>query len=269
MELSQSTFEGIRSLMYDSIGLSLADSKRSLVASRLATRIQRLGLEGFEAYLERLLDDAWADEFQMAVDLLTTNETYFFREAAHFERLAKDLPGIAGGRTAQVWSAACSFGDEVYTLAMVMADLQMAGRLQPGWSILGTDISHRVLMAAKQAIYPEDRLRHVRPEHLKRYCLRGEGVHAGQSRIQQKLRERVQFGQLNLTRDFSGLGPFDAVFLRNVLIYFDPPTKVAVVRRVLQTLRPGGLFFMGIAEGRVQDALPIEPVEPGVWRKTV
>lgn len=102
---------------------------------------------------------------------------------------------------------------------------------------------------------------------MKRYCLRGEGPASGQVLMQEKVRSRVQFGQLNLTRDFSGLGPFDVVFLRNVLIYFDSPTKVDVVDRVLATLRPGGLFFMGTAEGRVNCRTHLTPIAPGAYRK--
>jgi chemotaxis protein methyltransferase CheR len=108
----------------------------------------------------------------------------------------------------------------------------------------------------------------VSPERLKRYCLRGEGAAQGQSKIQDKLRDRVQFGQLNLCKPFSGLGPFDVIFLRNVLIYFDPPTKSEVVDRVLTALKPGGLFFLGTAEGRVPCTTPLTAVQPGAYRKT-
>jgi chemotaxis protein methyltransferase CheR len=123
------------------------------------------------------------------------------------------------------------------------------------------------LLSAKEAVYPQDRLRNVPSEQLRRHCLRGDGPAEGQVLIQDKLRSRVQFGQLNLAKDFTGLGPFDVVFLRNVLIYFDPPTKIEVVDRVLRTLRPGGLFFMGTAEGRVNCQTPISVIIPGAYRK--
>jgi chemotaxis protein methyltransferase CheR len=150
---------------------------------------------------------------------------------------------------------------------MLLADLQMSGRIGPDWTILATDISHRVLLSAKEAVFPQDRLRAVSPERLKRYCLKGEGPAEGQSMMMDKLRQRLQFGQLNLCKPFSGLGPFDVVFLRNVLIYFDTPTKRDVVNRVLATLRPGGLFFLGTAEGRVACDVPMLTVQPGVFRK--
>ena len=265
-ELSSKTFERIAALMQDSIGLSLSLTKKPLVSSRLAPRMQRIGIDSYEEYLELISDEAHADEFQMAVDLLTTNETYFFREPQHFDRMVDEIARRRGGGF-EVWSAASSFGDEIYSIAMVLADQQMAGRLGSSWSVLGTDISHRVLLAAKAAVYPEDRLRHVTRERLQRYCLRGEGESAGQVKIKDSLCRHVRFGQLNLMRDFDGIGPFDCIFLRNVLIYFDLPTKVAVVDRVLSALKPGGLFFIGMAEGRVPCKTPLEYLGPGAFRK--
>jgi chemotaxis protein methyltransferase CheR len=226
-----------------------------------------MGLGGFADYIAILEDESEAAEFQMAVDLLTTNETYFFREPKHYDLLQQELPNFASKQALSVWSAASSFGDEAYSTAMLMNDLQIAGRIGPDWSILATDISHRVLLSAKEAVYPVDRLRAVSPERLRRYCLRGEGESEGQVLMQDKVRQRVQFGQLNLCKEFGGLGPFDVIFLRNVLIYFDPPTKVDVVDRVLALLKPGGLFFLGTAEGRVPCNTPLQTVIPGAFRK--
>ena len=264
--LRDDTFDALARLMHSAVGLSFASHKKPLVASRLAPRIQRLGLHGFDDYLALIAGDDERGEFQVAVDLLTTNETYFFRESAHFDRLVEE---VAQRRPAslRVWSAASSFGDEAYSTAMLLADLQREGRLGDDWSILGTDISDRVLRSATQAIYPNERLRHVSPERLKRYCWRGEGDSEGFSQIQPKLRERVRFGQLNLCLPIENIGPFDVVFLRNVLIYFDPPTKAAVVDRVLTQLKPGGLFFIGMAEGRVGCKTPLTPLGPGAFRK--
>jgi len=264
---SDKEFKRIGDIMYEAAGLSYNDSKKSLIHSRLAPRIQKLGLSGFAEYIAILEDESQAAEFQMAVDLLTTNETYFFREPKHYELLQKELPSLADKSGIQVWSAASSFGDEAYSTAMLMSDLQVQGRIGQGWSILATDISHRVLLSAKAAVFPEDRLRAVSPEHLKRYCLKGEGESQGQVMLQDKIRNRVKFGRLNLCKPFAGLGMFDVIFLRNVLIYFDPPTKVDVVDRVLECLKPGGLFFLGTAEGRVPCKTPLQVVIPGAFRK--
>ncbi len=264
---SDQEFRRIGDLMYEAAGLSYNDSKKSLIQSRLAPRIMRLKLESFAEYIALLEDESEATEFQMAVDLLTTNETYFFREPKHYDLLQQELPKLAQRDAISVWSAAASFGDEAYSTAMLLNDMQVAGKVGPRWSILATDISHRVLLSAKEGIYPVDRLRAVTPERLLRYCLRGEGESEGQVLLQDKIRSRVQFGQLNLCKPFDGLGPFDVVFLRNVLIYFDPPTKVDVVDRVLTTLKPGGLFFLGTAEGRVPCKTPLQTVIPGAFRK--
>jgi chemotaxis protein methyltransferase CheR len=267
LAFSDQEFQRIADLMYEAAGLSFNDSKKSLIHSRLATRIQKMGFGSFADYVAILEDDAQAAEFQMAVDLLTTNETYFFREPKHYDLLQQELPNFAGKGALSVWSAASSFGDEAYSTAMLLSDMQVSGRIGPNWSILATDISHRVLLSAKEAVFPEDRLRAVTPERLRRYCLRGEGPAEGQVLLQDKIRQRVQFGQLNLCKPFSGLGPFDVIFLRNVLIYFDPPTKVDVVDRVLTLLKPGGLFFLGTAEGRVPCKTPLQTVIPGAFRK--
>ena len=268
LSFSQAEFRRIGAIMYDAVGLSYTDAKKPLVQSRLAPRIQRLGLDGFSSYIAMLEDENEAAEFQMAVDLLTTNETYFFREPRHYELLESELSARKTKGPLQVWSAAASFGDEAYSTAMLLADMQTAGRIGPDWSILATDISHRVLLSAKEGIYPQDRLRDVSPERLRRYCLRGEGPAEGQSMVVEKLRKHVRFGQLNLCKPFSGLGPFDVIFLRNVLIYFDAATKTEVVDRVLEALRPGGLFFLGTAEGRVPCRTPLQTLQPGAFRKS-
>jgi chemotaxis protein methyltransferase CheR len=264
---SDREFKRISDIMYEAAGLSYNDSKKSLIQSRLAPRIQKLGLDGFAEYIAILEDESEATEFQMAVDLLTTNETYFFREPKHYDLLQQELASKGSKVPLAIWSAAASFGDEAFSTAMLMSDMQIAGKIGPDWSILATDISHRALLSAKEAVYPEDRLRAVSPERLKRYCLRGEGPSQGQVLLQDKIRTRVQFGQLNLCKPFNGLGPFDVIFLRNVLIYFDPPTKVEVVDRVLTALKPGGLFFLGTAEGRVPCNTPLSTVIPGAFRK--
>jgi chemotaxis protein methyltransferase CheR len=264
--LSDATYRRIAGLMHDTVGLSFGDGKKALVFSRLSQRVQRLGLGSFEAYLTLITSEQDAGEFQMAVDLLTTNETYFFREPRHFELLEQALVEQHPS-SLSVWSAASSFGDEAYSIAMLLSDLQQQGHLGADWSILGTDISDRVLRCAVQAVYPQERLRFVSPQRLKRHCLRGEEESEGLVQMRESLTARVSFGQLNLCLPLEPLGPFDVVFLRNVLIYFDHDTKCTVVDRVLTRLRVGGLFFIGTAEGRVPCETPLQQVAPGVFRK--
>jgi chemotaxis protein methyltransferase CheR len=265
--LADAAFERIADLMHGAVGLSFGRNKKPLVSSRLAPRIQRLGLAGFDAYAALLSQPDAHAEFQVAVDLLTTNETYFFREPAHFELLEKEIASTRP-RGFAVWSAAASFGDEAYSAAMLLADLHQQGRLGADWSVLATDISDRVLRAAAAGIYPQERLRQVSDARLRRHCLRGDGDCEGLVKMQDALRERVRFGYLNLCRPIEDLGPFDAVFLRNVLIYFDARTKQEVTERVLGRLRPGGLLFIGTAEGRVAGAgQSLQPLAPGAFRK--
>ena len=267
MTLSPQVFGRITELMQATVGLSFATNKQPLISSRLAPRIQRLGLDSFEAYAALLEGEDDPAEFQVAVDLLTTNETYFFREPAHYALLETELTREKP-RQLRVWSAASSFGDEAYSTAMLLADLAQQGRIGNDWSVLGSDISDRVLQSAACGVFPIDRLRGVTPARLKRHCLRGEGESEGLVQMHDALRQRVRFGQLNLCAPIDDLGPFDVVFLRNVLIYFDAPTKSAVVDRVLGQLRPGGLFFIGTAEGRVPCQTPLQVLAPGAFRKT-
>lgn len=264
--LQDNTFREIVGMMHEVCGLSFPDSKKPLIASRLAPRIQRLGMDSYDDYVRLIQSDNASGELQMAIDLLTTNETYFFREQPHFDLMEKDLVERKVRRVS-VWSAASSFGDEAYSIAMLLADMQLRGAIDPHWSILGTDISDRVLRSATQAVFPEERLRHVSEERLKRYCLKGEGESEGLVQIKPKLRDNVHFGWLNLTEPIDDLGPFDVIFLRNVLIYFDSPTKSAVVDSVVSRLRPGGLLFIGTAEGRVKTKTPLMPLSPGAFRK--
>ena len=152
LTFSDHQFRKISTIMYDAIGLSFNDSKKHLIASRLTPRILKLRLEGFDDYIALLEDESESAEFQMAVDLLTTNETYFFREPKHYELLERELAGRKSKVPLQIWSAASSFGDEAYSTAMLLTEMQTAGKIGTQWSILATDISHRVLLSAKEAV---------------------------------------------------------------------------------------------------------------------
>nr|WP_315464624.1 protein-glutamate O-methyltransferase CheR [uncultured Rhodoferax sp.] len=266
--LPEHVYKQIADLMYDAVGLSFNDSKRFLIQSRLTSRIQKLGLASFAEYASLLGDESQTTEFQVAVDLLTTNETYFFREPEHYDVLEQHIARWGNRQSLRIWSAASSFGDEAYSTAMLLADLQVAGKVAEGWSILATDISQRVLLSAKDAVYPRERLRAVSPERMRRYCLKGEGDLEGLIKLQEKVTQHVRFGQLNLCKPFDwNQAFFDVIFLRNVLIYFDAQTKVDVVDRVLAMLRPGGLFFIGTAEGRVPCKTPLHALRPGAFVK--
>ena len=172
--LTEKTFRKITDLMHEAVGLSFSPSKMPLVSSRLSSRIRKLELSGYEEYLALITGADDGGEFQVAVDLLTTNETYFFREPHHYDLLETELAQQAH-RPLALWSAASSFGDEAFSTAMLLSDMETKGQIGPQWSILGTDISDRVLQSATTAIYPAERLRNVTETRKKRYTLRGEG----------------------------------------------------------------------------------------------
>ncbi|MGA7802581.1 MAG: protein-glutamate O-methyltransferase CheR [Gammaproteobacteria bacterium] len=255
-------FQLFQSLMSDEAGVSLAISKKPLVRGRLAGRLKVCGCRSYGAYYELVRQDG--RERQLAVDLLTTNETYFFREPRHFQWLREEvLRGSREERQFRVWSAACSSGEEAYSLAMLLDDA--LGR-RP-WEVLGTDINSRVLAQARRGLYPLVRTDHMPPGYLKRYCLKGIGDYAGQFLVERGLRSKVSFVQANLNTDLPRLGMFDAVFLRNVMIYFSAQTKAQVVQRVLEVLRPGGYLCVGHSESLNGIATGLQALRPSIYRK--
>lgn len=263
--LSDSEFSQFQRFIYDAAGITLSAAKKALVSGRLARRLQQYSFATFGEYLGLLASGAAAAEVQMAVDLLTTNETYFFREARHFELLRGIAAAAAPrGQPLRVWSAASSSGEEAYSIAMVLADT-LAQSQQ--WEVLGSDISARVLERARAAHYPLARASQVPPAYLKRFCLKGYGAQEGTLLVQRGLRQHVHFRQVNLNAALPQLGLFDAIFLRNVMIYFNGETKREVVARVLAQLRPGGHFFIGHSESLHDISNGVQPLMPSVYRK--
>jgi chemotaxis protein methyltransferase CheR len=266
--LTDDEFDGFQRFIFEVAGITLSDAKKALVSGRLSKRLQHCRLNSFGDYLRLLQSGRQQAEVQIAVDLLTTNETYFFREPKHFELLRRLALAWAGAQTRRglpmrVWSAACSSGEEVYSMAMVLADV--LGE-QP-WQVVGSDISTRVLARAHTGHYPLERTQHIPPAYLKRFCLRGEGEQAGTLLVQRSLRERVQFMQVNLNAELPRLAPFDVIFLRNVMIYFSADTKRQVVRRVLSVLKPGGHFCIGHSESLHEISSEVLTLQPSIYRK--
>lgn len=260
--LTDAELQGFSRLMADAAGIMLPASKKALVSGRLARRLQVVGCASFADYLRHLHTDP--QERQRAVDLLTTNETYFFREPRHFAYLAEQvLPTFPGGRPFRVWSAACSSGEEPYSVAMLLSE-----RLgSKPWEIVASDISSRVLDQARAGIYPMDRAEKIPQPYLKAYCLKGVGAQDGYFAIQPGVRERVSFRTVNLNATLPDLGLFDLVLLRNVMIYFSTDTKREVCRRLEAVLRPGGHLFIGHSESLNGLDSPLRMVQPAVYRK--
>lgn len=244
--LSGPQFDSIRRWLYQHTGIHLNDSKHTLVSGRLNKRLRDLGLQDYGSYL-RLLADPHSDEQQVAINLLTTNETYFFREPKHFEFLQDRILNQPNtGRTEfRIWSAAASSGEEAYTIALVLAErLGLNGR----WSILGTDINTDVLRQARRGIYAIGDAEKIPPNLLKAYCQKGRGRDAGLFRFSREIRAKLELRQHNLTLPMAHEARFDLVFLRNVLIYFNVPDKQKIVQNILQCLKPGGWLLVGHSE---------------------
>ncbi len=259
-------FDRLRGFFHTASGIRLADSKKVLVCGRLAKRLRHHGLGSYGDYLA-LIDAPGQDaERQLAVDLLTTNETHFFREPRHFELLREELARLERrpGRTAvRLWSAASSTGEEPYSLAMTLAET-LGDR---PWSVFASDLSTRVLEDARAGIYGTQRASEVPRALAQKYLLEGFDEYAGQFRIDAALRQRVSFAQINLMEPLPPLEPFDAIFLRNVLIYFDAAAKKRIVESVARQLRPGGLLFIGHAESLNGITDVVSPVVPTVFRR--
>mgnify|MGYP001589566462 CR=1 FL=1 len=264
IDISDQEFTQFQRFIYEAAGISLSSAKKALVSGRLAKRLDQYQLGSYTEYFRLLKSGKAPAEVQTAVDLLTTNETYFFREPKHFDLLREQAS--AARRRAQpfrVWSAASSTGEEAYSMAMVLADCLGDGP----WEVIGTDISARVLARAQAGHYSMERAKHVPQAYLQRFCLKGLDDQQGTLLVERSLRSRVQFMHANLNAPLPQLGAFDIIFLRNVMIYFNGDTKRQVVTRVLSLLKPGGHFCIGHSENLHDITTAVQPVAPSIYRK--
>lgn len=263
-KISQREFTQFQRFIYEAAGINLSSAKKAMVCARLAKRVEHYELSDYGAYFRLLASGQAPDEVQTAVDALTTNETYFFREPKHFAWLRRVATTERDrSQPFRVWSAASSSGEEAYSIAMVLADC--LGKA--AWEVVGSDISARVLARARSGHYPMQRALHIPERYLKRFCMRGVGQQQGTLLIQRELRQRVRFCQVNLNAPLPQLGPFDVIFLRNVMIYFDGETKERVVGRLLAQLKRHGSFLIGHAETLHGVNEMLEPMAPAIYRK--
>ncbi len=262
--ITDAEFAQFQRLIYQIAGISLADSKKVLLVGRLGKRLTALSLPSFGAYYKHVANGNDPHERQTMVDLLTTNETYFFREEAHFDFLRQVvIPQHPAGQSLDIWSGASSTGEEIYTLSMVLAD-ELGADAQ--WSILGSDISTHVLGIAQRGQYWLDRTRGLPKEYLRKYCLKGVRTQEGSFIIDPSLRRHTRFMQINLNTTLPDLGKFHVIFLRNVMIYFDNDTKRKVVARMVEKLRPGGYFIVGHSESLNGINETLKTVKPTIYR---
>ena len=264
-QITTEEFNKFKKLIYDAAGISMAISKKILISSRLLSRVQHFKCSSFEEYYQLITSGQHPKEFQHVVDLLTTNETYFFREIKHFDLLKNKILPEHGKRRFRLWSAASSSGEEAYSLAMLLSD-QLGNN---PWEIHATDISSRVVEQAKKGVYPIEAQDKIPEEYLIKYCLKGVRAQKGTLLIDKKLRLRVSFKQLNLNGAWPPDELFDVIFLRNIMIYFDTPTKKTLVNRLIRQLRPGGYLFIGHAESLNTVTNKLKTVQPSVYQKPI
>lgn len=250
-ELTDRDFDYLRDLVGQHTGITLGDHKRQLVYGRLAKRLRELQLANFAEYC-RYVENHTDSELSEVINAITTNLTSFFRENHHFEHLAEHAlldrrECNAPTRRLRIWSAGCSTGEEPYSIAMTLAETFPD---RAGWDmrILATDIDSQVLAKAQSGVYPDERIKDLPPSRAKRWFSRGTGVNAGKVKVSSKLQELISFKQLNLMNEWPMRGPFDIIFCRNVVIYFDKPTQRKLFDRYADLLAPNGYLYVGHSE---------------------
>jgi chemotaxis protein methyltransferase CheR len=272
--LSPETFARLARFITGELGIKMPEHKSTMVESRLLRRVRELGLTSVEQYGRYFFETSSTVERQHLIDAITTNKTDFFREPAHFACLTNYvIPSLqrekrrSAGSRFQVWSAGCSTGEEPYTLAMVLSHYAAAA---PAFDfhILGTDISTRVLERARNAIYTESQIAPLPSELREKYVWRGRRADDSRVRIAPAVRQRVTFHQLNfMDEDYGVRDVFDAIFFRNVMIYFDRDTQEAVINKLCRNLAPGGYFFVGHSESLAGMNCRLDAVDAAVFRK--
>lgn len=260
--LSPQAYAAISDYFFRVSGIRLTGAKQALVQGRLFRLAADNGYADLDSFVHDLVRKQLPPALEVAiVDRLTTNETYFYREPAHFEHLRRQIAAHPRQQEMCIWSAASSTGEEAYSVAMLLADLMG----QAPWRVMGTDLSTSVVQTARQGLYTLERAANIPETYLKRFCLRGTGPYEGHLLIDKPIRSRVEFLVANLTRELPALPAFDVIFLRNVLIYFEPEQKADIVKRVVQRLKPDGVLYVGHAESLNGLNLPLRTVTTAVY----
>jgi chemotaxis protein methyltransferase CheR len=266
-KISSKEFDNFCKLAYEHCGLNIEEGKEELVASRIGKVMRQLNIASFSEYYELVQGDATLQSLTTMIDSLTTNHTSFFREPRHFDFLARRFfPQVAGRSVVKIWSAACSTGEEPFSLAFAAKDF--FGDAGPDVQVVATDISTRALDKARNAIYEASKVRVIPTETLDRHMLQGRGTASGFFRVKEDIRSTVTFQKLNLAKPFDGnRETFALVLCRNVMIYFDLSTQEKLVRRLHRKIEPGGYLFIGHSESLSRIEHEFEYICPAVYRK--
>ncbi|MCA9728207.1 MAG: protein-glutamate O-methyltransferase [Candidatus Eisenbacteria bacterium] len=269
--LSDEQFGGIQSLLKRVCGINLGDNKKELVQARLGKRIRQLGLDDYREYLEFLGADESGNELIDMVDALSTNVTSFFREGDHFDYLRDEIlprchkEAVRSGHRLRIWSAGCSSGEEPYSIGIQVAETLDLRRWD--FKVLATDISTRMVRLARRAIYEPDRLRSMEAKLISKYFLPTAPGATSALQVRDEIRGRVQVARLNLLERWPMKGPFDVIFCRNVMIYFDQPTRRQLIRRYHHLLAPRGTLFVGHSESLAGIDHDFRYIRPSVYEK--
>jgi chemotaxis protein methyltransferase CheR len=262
--LATREFDQIRRLAYDTFGLDLKDGKQELVSARLRRLVLANGLQNYQDYYRHVLEDRTGAELAAMIDALTTNHTSFLREPDHFRFLKDDvIPKLVDRKSIDIWCAACSTGEEVWTLLFFLEDALPGLRVR----IDASDISNKALACARAGMYSAERVTGIPPRWYQKYLERGTGKWQGWYSVPAAWRSRVDFRRINLIEPFRWQRPFPVVFCRNVMIYFDRPTQQKVVASLFASLEPGGYLFIGHSESLTGVRHDFEYVRPAVYRK--
>lgn len=265
-QLSDAEFELFRRFIMESAGISLSPVKKSLVENRLSKRIRELKQSSFKAYYNLVMSDYSKKEAQKLIDLLTTNETYFFREPQHFDYLREQIiPEMASANNISIWCAASSTGEEPYSLAMTLADTL---GVNANWNIIATDINTGVLATAQAGKYTLSEKDAIPEKLLTTYCLKGVRSQEGTILVDKSIRKHVNYGQLNLMTEWGGeYKNFDIIFIRNVMIYFDLQTRKRLVDRLANSLKKGGYLFVSHSETLHNLSSRFKLIKPSIYRR--
>jgi chemotaxis protein methyltransferase CheR len=272
--LTEREFRQISELAHQRFGLELKPGKEALVSSRLGKRLRQRGFHSFADYYRHILSDSTGEALVELIDSLTTNHTSFLRERSHFEFLARAVAGEFGAGDLDIWSAACSSGEEPYSIAMCVSDAgsradasSKAGFQRRAVRIFATDISTRVLAIARAGIYPAERFREMPEAWRRAYLLKGVKESEGRFKVKPELARLVEFQGINLIQPFTHKRLFQVIFCRNVMMYFDKATQQDIVQRLSQCLLPGGYLFVGHSESLTGVKHDLGYVCPAIYRK--
>lgn len=265
--MDKKSFDNFRKLIFETSGISLSEQKEALVSSRIAKRMRGLNIAGYDDYYRMVLADNSGKELRELLNAISTNVTHFFRESRHFDFLAgrvKEL-GENGADKIRIWCAACSTGEEPYTIAMT--GLEAMSR-NMDLRIIASDISTKVLQIAKFGVYKESDVANISKTLLKKYFRRGVGKASELVRVKEEIRGLISFSQINLsTPPYPIEGGLDMIFCRNVMIYFDNELRQKLVTNFENLLRPGGVLFIGMAESLSGVTKSLKTLEPSVYQK--